>query len=113
MQKFFFAALFFCTAANAAPGCAVPAVTGKTYHQARAALIEKGFTPESLPEKTGSVFEPWTRYGYREIDDCAPTGSAPCLFRWKDGHGRAVTITTAGEDAPPAHFAKVRRAVCD
>lgn len=109
MKKIFLAVAFFCTSANSAPGCAVPAVAGKTYHQARADLIENGFTPEN----TGSDIEPWARYGYREVEDCAPTGNAPCLFRWKDGQGMAVMITTAGEDAPPAHFAKVRRAVCD
>lgn len=114
MKNIFSAALFLCIpAAIAAPGCSVPPVAGKTYHQARAALIEAGFKPVAIPTENTAPLEPWRALGYLEAFDCAGTGAAGCMFAWRTGQGRKVTITTAGEDAPPRYFALVRRAVCE
>ncbi|WP_173911043.1 hypothetical protein [Acinetobacter sp. Marseille-Q1618] len=83
----------------------IPNITGKSYHQARKLLIGNQWQPfrtlnintakENLGYGNGLTF--WNK-GYREVENCAGTGMAPCIFNFKDVYGNNLKIYTEGEE---------------
>lgn len=81
----------------------VPQIGGLGYDQARKLLIEKGWTPtrhagDAMRVTTGNGPVFWKRE-YREVDACAGTRTAPCLFRFSDASGRVLVVVTEGKEA--------------
>lgn len=86
----------------------VPNITEKTYHQARKLLIANQWQPyrtinintakdELMYSGNGWGF--WEK-GYREVESCAGTGFAPCVFNFKDVYGNVLKVYTEGEESP-------------
>jgi len=81
----------------------VPIIVQFTYPEARQRLIEKGWIPERTRwqdlEESGAGVVAWALWnaGYREIEDCAGTGTAPCRFNYTDAAGNQLAVVTEGE----------------
>jgi hypothetical protein len=100
----------------------VPAIAEFTYHNARKALLVAGWQPlqsvrwQEVDERlSGQAREFWEK-GYVEVQDCAGTGAAPCVFLFKDVYGNRLSVTTAGQEYPEAKsYARVTgfEFVCD
>ena len=93
----------------AAPGGAearpagLPRIEGMTYPAARARLIRAGWRPYVAPGpraagalESGNGLYVRSR-GWREAEDCAGTGMAPCRFRFRGPRGRVIEVVTLGE----------------
>lgn len=86
----------------------VPVITNKTYHEARQLLLDAGWQPMQTIHYN-DIDNPVIRYGngqtfwakgYVEIDDCAGTGFAPCLFNFTDVYSNRLQVMTQGEEYP-------------
>lgn len=86
----------------------VPNITDKTYHQARKLLIGNQWQPfRTINVNTakddlmysGNGWGFWAK-GYKEVQDCAGTGLAPCIFNFKDVYGNTLKVFTEGEEIP-------------
>ncbi len=86
----------------------VPNITEKRYHQARKLLIANQWQPyrtinintakdELMYSGNGWGF--WEK-GYTEVESCAGTGFAPCVFNFKDLYGNLLKVYTEGEESP-------------
>lgn len=81
----------------------VPVVIQLTYPEARQRLIEKGWIPARTRwqdlEESGAGVVAWALWnaGYREVEDCAGTGTAPCRFNYVDAAGNQLALVTEGE----------------
>lgn len=92
----------------------VPAITEFTYHKARKALLAAGWQPlqtvrwPEVDERLSGQARAFWEKGYVEVEDCAGTGVAPCVFLFKDAYGNHLRVTTAGEEYPEEKsYAKV------
>lgn len=95
----------------------LPRVLDLTYHKARPKLLAAGWQPfrtihhNSADTDTNTRFgngEEFWKKGYREIENCAGTGLAPCSFLFEDVYGNRLRVTTAGEEIPKQRsFARV------
>ena len=91
----------------------IPNITDKTYHQARKLLIANNWQPlRTLSANSteadlgyGNAWGFWKK-GYREVESCAGTGTAPCVFNFKDVYGNKLKVYTEGEEYEDA-FASV------
>ena len=84
----------------------VPPMAEFTYHEGRKALIANGWQPvqtvrwqEKNEKLFGQASDFWEK-GYVEVEDCAGTGLAPCIFLFRDVYGNHLRVTTAGEEIP-------------
>ena len=83
----------------------VPNITNKTYHQARKLLISNNWQPlRTLSANStesdlgyGNAWGFWKK-GYKEVESCAGTGLAPCVFNFKDVYGNKLKVYTEGEE---------------
>ncbi|AMN50729.1 hypothetical protein [Psychrobacter sp. P2G3] len=86
----------------------VPAITELSYHDARDLLLAAGWQPlksihhndienSDISYGNGSLF--WDK-GYVEIESCAGTGLAPCLFNFADIYDNNLKVVTVGEESP-------------
>jgi hypothetical protein len=83
----------------------VPNISGKTYHEAREALINYNWQPmmnhwshaHSFVPFTGNAQIFWER-GYHELVTACPTGYAFCLFKFHDIYKNTLHVVTAGEE---------------
>jgi hypothetical protein len=95
----------------------LPVVAETTYHKARKMLLSTGWQPlqtksfndakndPDISSGNGSIF--WEK-GYFEVEGCAGSGVAPCVFLFKDVYGNKLRVTTTGEEYPKEKiFAKV------
>ena len=114
--KIFLLSMIFCllgTSSLYAKSCVpkkhakVPNITEKTYHQARKLLISHQWQPyrtiniNTAQEKlmySGNAWGFWEK-GYREVENCAGTGFAPCVFNFKDIYGNVLKVYTEGEES--------------
>lgn len=101
----FFVAISFCSSALAQ----IPSFPkDEPYAKARKMLVKKGWTPVHEPD-AGFVCEkddPRCK-GRPETVDCAGTGMANCIFRWKR-KGVVIDVLTIGETAPVITEVKCR-----
>lgn len=80
----------------------LPQIYGKPYHKAREELVNRGWQPaqtvssESINEGLGQAKD-FFNSGYVEINDCAPTGSSPCIAYFKSQYGKFLKVVTMGE----------------
>ena len=86
----------------------VPNIYGLSYDTAREQLIRAGWQPISNMDQTGGpassdilsgngeIF--WKR-GYVEVESCAGTGTAQCLFAFSDIYSNKLKVTTSGDEA--------------
>ncbi len=91
----------------------LPNISEKTYHQARKLLILNQWKPKrtlnanstagDLGYGTGWYF--WSK-GYKEVEACAGTGTAPCVFTFKDKYGNILKVYTQGEEGD-GYYARV------
>lgn len=81
----------------------VPVVIQLAYPEARQRLIENGWIPARTRwqdlEEAGAGTVAWALWnaGYREVEDCAGTGTAPCRFNYVDAAGNRLAVVTEGE----------------
>ena len=95
----------------------LPLIINMTYHRARPRLLAAGWQPHPTIHHNEASKNPATSYGngeifwkkgYWEIEDCAGTGLAPCIFLFEDVYGNRLRVSTAGEEYPRQKiFAKV------
>ncbi len=86
----------------------VPNIYGLSYDAAREQLIRAGWQPTSnmnqaggpassdILSGNGEIF--WKR-GYFEVESCAGTGPAQCLFTFSDIYNNKLKVITSGEEA--------------
>lgn len=87
----------------------IPKIYGLSYDDARKKLIDYGWVPDrknyshgvQFTYGNGKIF--WER-GYWEVDNCLGTGEAVCFFKFFDPSRRALTVTTAGEEADDGSY---------
>lgn len=90
-------ALLLLTVAAAHAGELVPSFAkGSDYEKARATLIAKGWTPATMPDAQSCDGDPRCN-GRPEMEACAGTGLANCLFTWRKGT-MLIEVSTIGED---------------
>lgn len=83
----------------------VPNISEKSYHQARKMLIANQWMPNRTLSANstesdlgfGNGWYFWSK-GYKEVEACAGTGTAPCVFNFKDKYGNGLKVYTQGED---------------
>ena len=86
----------------------VPVITEMSYHDARALLLAAEWQPlksihhndlenPDISYGNGALF--WDK-GYVEIESCAGTGLAPCVFNFADIYGNSLKVVTVGEESP-------------
>jgi hypothetical protein len=85
----------------------VPKIEGMSYDDARKSLIESGWKPKlSGPPELVDGFDEryngngilfWKR-GYKEIEACAGTGTAPCVMNFQNEQGQVLRVITNGEE---------------
>ena len=84
----------------------VPNITDKSYHQARKLLLANQWQPlvtipfneaEDTLMFSGNGWGFWSK-GYLEVESCAGTGMAPCVFNFTDIYGNILKVHTAGEE---------------
>ncbi len=97
----------------------IPVITGTSYDVARELLMREGWQPNvkhvsygndpNVQSGNGPTF--WKR-GYWELESCAGTGSAECLFEFIDPSERVLIVVTHGEEADDGEYhAIVKRVV--
>ena len=105
----------------------LPAIVSMTYHKARPLLLRNGWQPYQTIHVNEAKTHPATSYGngqlfwnrgYYEIEDCAGTGMAPCIFLFEDAYGNRLRIGTEGEETVAKgrrYYARVTsyKFVCD
>jgi hypothetical protein len=83
----------------------IPVITGVDYDTARKLLIKEGWQPNEkhisygddakVQSGNGPTF--WKR-GYRELDSCAGSALAECIFEFIDPNARVLVVITQGEE---------------
>jgi hypothetical protein len=79
---------------------AIPIVSlGTPYAQVRAALQKEGWTPvRQTPEPHDYMGAELRKRGWNEVEVCAGTGRAPCVFVWQNRQGKRLEVVTTGEE---------------
>lgn len=87
---------------------AITKILNKNYHQARKMLLANNWQPyqtvhynraaEMFTYGNGEIF--YQKSNYFELEFCAGTGMAPCIFNLKDIYGNVLEVTTEGEEYP-------------
>ena len=76
-------------------------VIGMRYSRARSIIVGSGWDPVPNPDPDGLSFGSRNMYyerGYIEVEICAPTGSAPCIFYFSNAEGLYLKVQTDGEE---------------
>lgn len=72
---------------------------GTPYKKVRAALIKEGWTPvRQIAEPYDTLGGELRKKGWIEVEICAGTGMAPCVFVWQNLQGKRLEVVTTGED---------------
>ena len=79
---------------------AIPVVgLGTPYGQVRAALQKEGWTPvRQTADPHDYMGADLRKRGWNEVQVCAGTGRAPCVFVWKNRQGKELEVVTTGEE---------------
>ncbi|NUG10191.1 hypothetical protein HUN13_01165 [Acinetobacter seifertii] len=112
LNSFLLLSIFLFTTTTRADQCipkkhaSVPNITEKSYQQARKLLIQNKWQPlrtlssnstqEDLGYGNGWKF--WKK-GFKEVESCAGTGLAPCVFNFTDVYGNNLKVYTEGEES--------------
>ena len=84
----------------------VPNITNNSDHQARKKLLANQWQPlttipfneaEETLRYSGNGWGFWEK-GYQEVETCAGTGFAPCIFNFTDIYGNHLKVYTLGEE---------------
>lgn len=78
----------------------VPEITNLNYAKARLMLIQAGWKPAptvGVNDELWGQAKVFQDAGFREINDCAGTGSAPCIMYFRDLRGNVLKVVTQGE----------------
>jgi hypothetical protein len=79
---------------------------GLSYDAARKRIIAAGWKPRATKsnsanaEDTEAMVKLFRTRGYMEVEYCAPTGLAACVFNFVDKVGNRLAVRTAGEELP-------------
>ncbi len=72
---------------------------GTPYKKVRTALIKEGWTPvRQNVEPYDMMGAEHRKKGWIEVEVCAGTGRAPCVFVWQNQQGKRLEVVTTGED---------------
>lgn len=72
---------------------------GTPYKNVRAALLKEGWKPvRQTPEPHDAMGAELRAKGWHEVEVCAGTGYAPCVFVWQNQQGKRLEVVTRGED---------------
>jgi hypothetical protein len=106
----------------AANQCHLPTLKGKDYLTNRVIFIKNGWTPKithqsknnKTPEELFSTAAKFWNNGEIEVEDCASTGTAPCIFNFiKNTH--TLTVITNGEEdfEHKKYHAQITKTTCN
>ncbi len=96
-------------AAAAAGGRAIAGfdglMTGSAYADARAVMVEAGWSPRELTEGTranplDADEAALVEAGFAELEGCETYARTVCRFEYLDGKGKIAAVLTAGKDTP-------------
>jgi hypothetical protein len=112
MRFFLFALALVSAPAISAPppDCYVPGlpkIKGKSYHTARAMLIEAGFRPimRKADPDMGIEMDAPHAFGYYEASACSGTGYAYCFYDWHTPKAKSTFgISAIAEFGPVKHI---------
>ena len=78
----------------------IPQVSlGTPYKKVRAALLKEGWTPvRQNGDPNDYLGNEHRKKGWSEVELCAPTGAAPCVFVWQNQQGKRLEVVTVYED---------------
>ena len=78
----------------------IPQVTlGTPYKNVRTALLKEGWKPVRQNADPNDFMGAEHRAkGWNEVEICAGTGYAPCVFVWQNQQGKRLEVVTRGED---------------
>lgn len=76
---------------------------GASYASVRQALIKEGWKPIPQTEEAFGHTEE-VRKKYKEVQMCAGTGIAPCIFIFKNANGKTLEVGTVGENLSFSSF---------
>lgn len=78
----------------------IPQVSlGTPYKKVRVALLKEGWTPvRQNVEPNDYLGNEHRKKGWVEVELCAPTGMAPCVFVWQNQQGKRLEVVTVYED---------------
>ena len=102
---------------------AVPDIKGMIFVKARKVIFATAWKPHVMRQADGSVKNDdgsvmdldsfpevkdfWSK-GYKEVEDCAGTGNAPCLFNYNDKFGNRLVVVSVGEQIQTATIDSVQ-----
>jgi hypothetical protein len=91
-------AILFCLLGFQVHAQNIPQVDeGASYSSVRKALIKEGWKP--IPQNTEVFgYAEEVRKKYKEVQMCAGTGIAPCIFIFKNKNGKLLEVLTVGEN---------------
>lgn len=78
------------------------------YREARRSLIGLGYKPVTLPGSDVCEKGDGRCEGFSEMNSCAGTGLAQCVFVWKSPNDRLIEIVTVGEMNPGVSAVRCR-----
>lgn len=81
-------------------------VADQPYAALRVQLLKSGWIPVPQKEDCGIVCEGLRGSGWSETRDCGGTGTAPCMFVFKDRRGGFLTVYTEGQPPQARRFAR-------
>ncbi len=90
-----------------AQGQTIPIVAlGTPYAKVRVALQKEGWTPvHQTPDPHETHSRELRKRGWTEVQICAGTGRAPCIFVWQNRQGKLLEVVTTGDEP---HFGAFR-----
>lgn len=97
-------AIVFCLLGFQVQAQTIPEVKkGSSYASVRQALIKEGWKPVPQNEEAfGLTTE--VRKKYKEVQGCAGSGIAPCIFIFKNASGKILEVGTVGENLSFSSF---------
>ena len=71
-----------------------------SYPEFRAQLIKLGWQPKAQGVLDGFdvMAKDLRKAGFKEVESCAPTGMAPCIYRFVDARGNKLKVVGVGEN---------------
>lgn len=108
-MRFILAVVTVVLTMQAAQAASLPIKAGMSYGDARAALLAAGWEGIPGPEdSTRCSWRPGICENWPEVESCAGTGIAPCIFNFKR-NDTVLTVYTVGEDVSVSSWREAKQ----